>query len=507
MKTQQTLINEIYCTHISLANDGQEFTSYMDGYILPYHLKIHQSYIPEIQAGAFMKLANKSITVIKLGNNNIETIQPGAFNGLYSLEELYLQNNEIKVIARGVLNSLVNLQTLDISGNLVQEIEEHSFHGLKKMEEIILNSNRLKHLSQTIFASQKQMKYIDLSRNEFKVLPKMIFSNLTKLDTLLLNDNHLQVIDVETLNRSTNIKCIELSRNNITELNFPLPFWFEIINLGYNMINQIPRYRFSGWNNLVELNLTHNRIEFLVLGTFKDLGNLTSLDLSGNFLSDIKFGLFHGLQNLDVLKLNNNKLRQLPGQTFLDLFHLRNLDIAGNQLSISVIEDIVDHSKNLEKIGISSNSSCELLARLIKKLESSGIHVSKGVTYEDTNVHGIACKTLAVLLEGNDKDIIQRYDSPNLVNSYDIEKNLTNFSEKLNNINDGFKDLLKIAWNNEKSYAIFYLLLSFLLALHVIIAVLLYKHYTMTFNRRTDIYRVKFSKGNNPEFGNDIITM
>lgn len=499
LNTQCGTYYQIHCRNSTLTNEEEKFIALLvNNDRLPYHLKINESYISEIPAGKFMKLV--PITVIDFGGNKIETIQPGAFNGVHDLEELYLQHNKIKVIIRGILNSLVKLRILDVSSNHLENIEESSFIGLTNLENVILNDNQLTQLPQTVFASQKQLKYIDLSENFFMYLPEMVLSNRTEMVTAKLKLSNKSNKGLVNFERNMNI-----NNSYISELNFSLPLSSELINLGYNMINQIQKSKFSGMKHLIKLNLTHNRIEYLLLGTFKDLANLRYLDLSGNFLSEIKFGLFHGLQNLQVLKLNNNKFKQLPGQVFLDLPHLTDLDISGNDLPTSMIEDIGDHLKYLKKVSISNNSPCQKLVRLIKKMQSSGVQVSKGMTYEDTNVHGIACKMYTNFEEENYSNKTESYGSPNYtVYSYNEENNMAKFSKKLHNVDEEFKGLLKL---NENSYTTFFVLLACFLALQTITVVLLYKLYMFIKRRKGDVYKVKFNKENNSECNNDMVTI
>lgn len=567
--TYETLYGDILCTNVTLSTEekfvftdlhGDSVYISLDNNEYPLHLKIKESRITEISTSVFLKFS--SVAVLNLNENSIESIQLGAFNGLYKLEELYLRKNKIKIITKGVFNSLANLKVLDISSNLLEEIEENSFHGLTKMEKIILSSNHLTYLSESVFVSQKQIKYLDLSGNQFNVLNESIFSNMSELETLLLNDTNLKSfwsfpsavaknIEKVYLNDNSikaldgfgkNIKFIELSSNHISELNFSLPLFATYINLGCNKIKQIEKNTFSGFNNLTTLNLTHNSIDFLLLGTFKDLGNLTSLDLSSNFLTEIKFGIFHGLRNLLVLKLNDNKFKQLPGQIFYELLNLTDLDISENELSTSGVEDIVDHSVHLQRIHVSNNSfTCELLVKLIKKMESLGIHVVRGETSEDTHVYGISCKTYLILAEEeNVNNKIKDNTLPVSVYSYDIEKHLAEFSEKLNNnIEKSFSILLKSFVSksedmnnaminlalqtktefgnvnksilvefprNGNSYGIFYTLLVFFLIFFVVITGLLYKLYITTVKTETDVYRVKYQKETHFEFDNEIPT-
>ena len=99
-------------------------------------------------------------------------------------------------------------------------------------------------------------------------------------------------------------------------------------------LNGIGENAFSVLLGLEEsrLLLSRNRISQIHPDAFKDLSNLTSLDLESNDITELHYELFKGLVSLQWLLLNANKITQLHPHGFKDLSSLRYLFLATNDI-------------------------------------------------------------------------------------------------------------------------------------------------------------------------------
>lgn len=121
------------------------------------------------------------------------------------------------------------------------------------------------------------------------------------------------------------------------------------VDCSHKSLTQIPQLP----KNTVHLNLQHNWIQYIPNNVFKNMTNLTVLDLSFNCLDSIGEHAFNGLQKLVQLKLNNNKLKynsraRFPAKTFQPLESLKILSVRSNTDSIVFSDQKIAFLKKLE---------------------------------------------------------------------------------------------------------------------------------------------------------------
>ncbi|KAM7421999.1 hypothetical protein PAMA_010196 [Pampus argenteus] len=126
---------------------------------------------------------------------------------------LYARFNKIKKIRAKDFADIVTLKRIDLTGNLISEIEDGAFSKLNLLEELSLAENKLVKLPMlpgklTAFnANNNFLKTKGVKANAFK--------KLTKLVNLFLADNQLEAVP----NIPENVRILHLQNNNITEIN------------------------------------------------------------------------------------------------------------------------------------------------------------------------------------------------------------------------------------------------------------------------------------------------
>ncbi|AWP02313.1 putative mimecan [Scophthalmus maximus] len=126
---------------------------------------------------------------------------------------LYARFNKIKKIGNKDFADIVTLKRIDLTGNLISEIEDGAFSKLTALEELSLAENRLVKLPMlpakvTVFnANHNLLKTKGVKANAFK--------KMTKLTSLFLADNQLEAVPQipET------VRILHLQNNNITDVN------------------------------------------------------------------------------------------------------------------------------------------------------------------------------------------------------------------------------------------------------------------------------------------------
>lgn len=128
---------------------------------------------------------------------------------------------------------------------------------------------------------------------------------------------------------------------------------------------------FSKLENLLELDLSFNKLESLKANTFKDLKSLLCLKLVNCDLRSIDLNSFAKMENLLVLFLSQNtELKSFKPKIFKDLKSLRCLHL-DNCYSISAFHnDVFFGLENLEELSLSGNGSLNLKASDLKELKA-----------------------------------------------------------------------------------------------------------------------------------------
>ncbi|XP_078344386.1 putative glycoprotein hormone G-protein coupled receptor isoform X2 [Oculina patagonica] len=164
-------------------------------------LQIVQSSLATIPAGELNKL--KNLSIILLDNNEIVSIQDGAFDGLDDLFEinlnhnrltkfpsfkaksplkkLYLNNNYIKELSRISLNNLPELQLLELDGTDITEIPAYMFNKNKNLLSLSLQKSSLEKIDDDAF-TDSNLQELFLQETKITSLPAAGLDHLEKLN-------------------------------------------------------------------------------------------------------------------------------------------------------------------------------------------------------------------------------------------------------------------------------------------------------------------------------------
>ena len=110
-----------------------------------------------------------------------------------------------------LFSSLSNLQSLDLSNNKLEYLNETLFNPLKSLKTLNLSSNiKLKTLPTKLFTSLASLTQLDLSKCGLTRLDQSILKGLTKLEVIRLNGNPVALTNltfVMNLCKLNNLKC------------------------------------------------------------------------------------------------------------------------------------------------------------------------------------------------------------------------------------------------------------------------------------------------------------
>ncbi|XP_048458532.1 toll-like receptor 7 isoform X2 [Rhincodon typus] len=242
--------------------------------------------------------------------------------------------------------------TLDLSLNSIFFISPKQFKGLEKIRCLNLSSNAIgQALNGTEFASLSNLKYLDLSHNRLDPAYDNAFKELWQLEVLDLSYNpHYFVVEGVThkMGFIENLK------------------YLKKLNLGYNAIFTLTEKGLNS-TSLEVLKFHGNRLDILwkredyrYISLFKNLINLTHLDLSYNKLECIPSEIYENLPyNLSYLSLSHNKLRKFSWPPLRFLKNLLTLDLSYNYLTIAP-DRLYNSTKSLQKLLLKQNRISQL---------------------------------------------------------------------------------------------------------------------------------------------------
>ncbi|XP_062996193.1 toll-like receptor 13 [Elgaria multicarinata webbii] len=251
----------------------------------------------------------KRLTELRLDNNLLTDIYKTSFEDLISLQTLNLRNNHISVLFPGIFRNLGNLSILDLGGNNIHRLTNKSFEGLRNISKLYLDGNHIEYISHNFFYPvQSTLEVLDLMGNKIQYISMKQHSPPPFLNLHLVYDLKLQAQQ---------------------------PYGMKII----------PPKFFKGLTSLRNLYLSENKILSIAPDVFDDLGQLKYLSLidSSNGMGNFPPGVFKNLRNLTTLNLENAGLRTLTLEVFGNLTSLRNLQLGKNELQTinsSVLEKL-----------------------------------------------------------------------------------------------------------------------------------------------------------------------
>ncbi|XP_073430761.1 slit homolog 2 protein isoform X1 [Dendrobates tinctorius] len=312
----------------------------------------------------------ETITEMRLEQNSIKAIPPGAFSPYKKLRRIDLSNNQISEIAPDAFQGLRSLNSLVLYGNKITELPQRVFEGLFSLQLLLLNANKINCLRVGAFQDLHNLNLLSLYDNKLQTIAKGTFTPLRAIQTLHLAQNpficdchlkwladYLHTNPIETSGarctsprrlankrigqiKSKKFRCSgtedyrsKLSGDCFADLACPEKCRCEgtTVDCSNQKLTKIPDHipQYTA-----ELRLNNN--EFTVLeatGIFKKLPQLRKINLSNNKITDIEEGAFDGANGVNELILTSNRVENVHHKMFKGLDGLKSLMLRSNHIS------------------------------------------------------------------------------------------------------------------------------------------------------------------------------
>jgi Leucine-rich repeat (LRR) protein len=165
----------------------------------------------ELSINQVYKITGESNSLLEIDSNLIST------NNRF-LKILDLKNNSIAKISIKSFSFCNEMESLDLSLNLLSEIENETFIGLQNLNHLNLSSNRIESISSESFKILRKLLTLDLSFNNLVSIEDFTFDTLNLLTDLNINENQLySILNNKGLNGLYSLRNLWIEHDLITE--------------------------------------------------------------------------------------------------------------------------------------------------------------------------------------------------------------------------------------------------------------------------------------------------
>nr|XP_046227238.1 transforming growth factor beta activator LRRC33 [Scatophagus argus]XP_046227239.1 transforming growth factor beta activator LRRC33 [Scatophagus argus] len=361
-------------------NDIQTLHSNSFSYCSLKILSLACNKLEKLESNTFQD--SKLLESLSFANNHLHTDYQETGRALKTLPRLRVldlsENKLDEEMAATLLQNLTALEYLNLSGNLLQRLDEASFRDLHQLKELDLQRNIMFEIDGA-FNSNHKLQRLNLA---FNYLPCLTDFQMTQLVVLNASHNFIEwFISKQDMNETFQLETLDLSDNKL--LFFPfLPSRSHLRNL-YLSHNSLRFYEHLE-NNATAANSTAT-VDFYNVN--KDVGNLTTklwdeslhgdisfleiLDLKGNQVEYFPQGFIQKMPALSRLRLCTNCLKTLNLTSAQLSGSLYELDVSNNRLNqIVADEGMMTALSNLTYLNLSLNDLERLPSGLLSSLPS-----------------------------------------------------------------------------------------------------------------------------------------
>ena len=155
------------------------------------------------------------IQVLMMNENNLQTLNREEFTtlGLINLQKIFLKKSNIKYLHRETFKNLKILVELDLSDNVIEQLDKQTFSGNDRLRILLLYGNPIKKLLADQFPVLPYLRTIDLHNCELSSIDETSFSNVDLLEYLDLKQNQLENLPGNVFTHMKNLKTLMLDEN------------------------------------------------------------------------------------------------------------------------------------------------------------------------------------------------------------------------------------------------------------------------------------------------------
>ncbi|XP_053374074.1 protein toll-like [Mercenaria mercenaria] len=156
------------------------------------------------------------------------------------IDYVIISNVSAKSLPREFFWNVTGMTRLDLSENLLTDIDADLLRNQVTLEDLHLSKNRLRHLDQKVFQSLYKVGFLDLSFNLLKAIDSELLTSLISLEEIHLDHNLIETLPKDFLQKQMpTIQKVFLQYNNIKTIPV-FPFYakhFLLMNMNHCKLN------------------------------------------------------------------------------------------------------------------------------------------------------------------------------------------------------------------------------------------------------------------------------
>lgn len=331
---------------------------------------------------------------------DIDHIPHEIFKTFRNLRKLVLAAH-IPSISTDDFSDAVNLEHLELTSNNIKSIPAMVFVHSPKLRRLNLPWNRIKHIGANAFSGLKHLKYLHLDGNRLTYLDQFVLRGIANLTVLTISNNKLERIDDDALD-FPNLIEIDLSNNKLRTLStmtFNRCIKLQKVQLKSNALHSIGQalYRLR---DLHYINLDRNHIDDARIESFARLEHLEYLSLQYNGRQSIEALLNGDNVNAQMKNHRESPIRELylagnglKNPHFLrhlrciGLTQLEKLDFDCNAFERLDFDVILDFPR-LRQINLGENRwNCDWLNVTVQRFENENIAINLYSSHFSTTIN------------------------------------------------------------------------------------------------------------------------
>lgn len=344
----------------------------------------------------------ENLILYNFGNNKIRKIPHDLFKETQFLfsGNVNISNNLINEIENGTFWNLNRLSYIDLSGNHLKSIKNYHFVKLNDLLELFLAKNKISSIEEEAFSTLPNLQIIDLSYNKVVYIQEKLFSRNSKLEYVNLSYNYITKIDPKCfssfcvyskivnlhqnfcINETFAINCqnsvmieeiLAKCNHDYIECSFEITMSrkYECNLIGVSIENSNDRLYFGG-NHVGEVKNSNVRVVIFENSQLATINN--GIFLSFLYLEELvarKCGIteltkFESCNELHDLFLDGNQLKIIKEDTFDNCGNLQTISLISNELSLLKSSKIFYNLHNLQFLYLCNNNIVEIVENLFE---------------------------------------------------------------------------------------------------------------------------------------------
>ena len=237
----------------------------------------------------------------------------------------------------GTFKSLKTLKNLDLSYSLITSVEDLAFEGLDSLQTLDMSNALIEPLTTMSISYPPTLKRLNLSGNGLFLDKISSFTRLNDLVELKLSGSSHFPFKSLSFSPNNSLSYLELTNSNLMDRADEQPFAMLTKLTTLDLTNskiKLEHHLLYGLTNLRTLNLSSCNIYHLVVGLFRDQGNLRVLDFRKNFLTELHDEIYLPLSNLQLLLLIDNRI-EIISESFFQMWSNLHIDLRSNRFNCS----------------------------------------------------------------------------------------------------------------------------------------------------------------------------